>query len=77
MIQLCLLILSASPQAEILQKKNLDKTCLFRLPGAYHLAKWMAKVINCFKIYLFKDQFKLTAAEQLHLAEFCMLASHI
>jgi len=77
MIQLCLLILGASPQAEISQESNSEETHSLRLPGAYHLARWMAKVIYCFKFYLFRDQFKLTAAEQRHLAEFCMFASHI
>jgi len=27
----------------------------FSPPGAYHHARWMAKEINCIKIYLFSD----------------------
>lgn len=49
----------------------------FRAPGAYHMARWMAKVIYCFKIYLFREQFKLTENERKGLAEFCLFASHI
>jgi hypothetical protein len=49
----------------------------FRVPGAYHMARWMTKVIYCFKIYLFREQFKLTVTERKGLAEFCLFASHI
>lgn len=68
MIELCLLVLGKTVNNEPYQ---------FRRPGAYHLARWMAKVIYCFKIYLFRDQFKLTAAENRQLEEFCLFASHI
>ena len=50
-------------------------------PGAYHqassscyylqqLARWMAKLIYCFKIYLFHSQFQLTARELSGLQQF-------
>ena len=42
----------------------------FRKPGAYHHARWMAKIIYCFKIYLFRGQFKLTSRETKQLLEF-------
>jgi len=32
-------------------------------PGAYHRARWMAKLIYSLKIYLFRSQFRLTKAE--------------
>lgn len=36
----------------------------FRQPGAYHLARWMAKGIYCLKIWLFRKQFKLYGKEE-------------
>ena len=36
----------------------------FRAPGAVHQARWMAKAIYCLKIYMFQEQFPLTAAEK-------------
>ena len=39
-------------------------------PGACHCERWMAKLICCFKIYLFRSQFHLTAAELRGLREF-------
>jgi len=37
------------------------------------MARWMAKVIYSFKIYLFRDLFHLTR----HCTEFCLFASHV
>ena len=51
MIELCLLILGVLP---VEGNGSGSGTYHFRLPGAYHLARWMAKVIYCFKIYLFR-----------------------
>ena len=67
LIDLCLLILGASR----------DTAYHFRLPGAVHQARWMAKVIYCFKIMLFREQFKLTAKERKNINEFCLFASHL
>src|SRR6218665_1176948 len=39
-------------------------------PGAYHRARWMAKVIYNLKIYLFQSQFRRTAAELSRLQQF-------
>jgi hypothetical protein len=69
-IELCLLILGEPVCSN-------DESYHFRIPGAYHLARWMGKVIYCFKIYLFRHQFHLTPAETRHLLEFCLFASHI
>jgi len=39
-------------------------------PGAYHQARWMAKLIYCLKIYIFRSQFNLTTRELSSLREF-------
>lgn len=43
----------------------------FRQPGAYHFARWMSKAIYCLKIYLFRQQFKLTQREEKALKRIC------
>jgi hypothetical protein len=35
----------------------------FQTPGAMHRARWMAKVIYAIKIWLFREQFRMTASE--------------
>jgi len=70
MMELCLLILGEPVCSN-------DESYHFRIPGAYHLARWMGKVIYCFKIYLFRHQFKLTPAETRHLLEFCLFSSQL
>jgi len=45
-------------------------------PGAMHRARWMAKLLYCVKIWMFKQQFRLTAREETGLREmslFCCL----
>ena len=64
MVALCLMLLGVQP------KENYH----FKLPGAYHFGQWMAKVIYCTKIYLFRSEFKLTVTEEKNLKEFCMFA---
>ena len=61
-IELCLLVLGISVG---------EQPYRFRASGAYHMARWMAKVIYSFKIYLFRDQFKLMPKEAKNLTEFC------
>ena len=39
-------------------------------PGAFHRARWMAKIIYCFKIFLFRAQFHLSLRELSDLREF-------
>ena len=41
----------------------------FRKPGACHHARWLSKVIYVLKIYIFRDQFKLTRREEKALTE--------
>jgi len=36
----------------------------FRKPGAYHMARWMAKAIYTLKLYLFRTEFKLSKLEE-------------
>ncbi|KAL4125995.1 hypothetical protein QTP88_010227 [Uroleucon formosanum] len=43
----------------------------FRQTGAYHLARWMAKAIYCFKIYIFRHQVKLNHREEIALRDIC------
>lgn len=43
----------------------------FHSPGAYHQARWMAKRIYCLKIFLFRNQFKLTKLEESALERIC------
>jgi len=53
----------------ILGESQIDQSVYrFIQAAAYLLARWMAKVIYSFKIYLFRDQFHLTR----HLTEFCL-----
>ena len=72
MIELCLLVLGFP-----LPNYPKDTNYHFRLPGAYHMARWMAKVIYCMKIYVFRNEFKLTASEKRNLTEFCIFATHV
>ncbi|KAE9528726.1 hypothetical protein AGLY_012301 [Aphis glycines] len=60
-IELILIFLGGSPPRGI----------KFRQPGAYHLARWMAKAIYCIKILFFSDQFKITTREQNSLDDLC------
>lgn len=39
-------------------------------PGAFHRVRWMAKLIYCLKIYIFRSQFPLTGRELAGLHEF-------
>ena len=68
MIELCLLLGVSTVEG----KGSASGTYHFRLPGAYHLARFY-----CFKIYLFREQFQLTVREKKTLDEFCMFASHV
>ena len=52
LIQLCLAFLGG------------DMPKSFRVPGAYHMARWMAKGIYAIKIMLFSDQLELTRREE-------------
>ena len=68
MIELCLIMLGISLGKELYH---------VRMPGAYHLARWMAKVITAAKYTYSEISFKLTAAERRNMGKFCLFASHI
>ena len=64
-MKLCLLILGES---------QIDQSVYqFRQAGAYDMARWMAKVIYSFKIYLLRERFHLTR----HRTVFCLFVSHV
>lgn len=44
----------------------------FRAPGAIHHARWMAKALYALKIYLFRDQFKVTPYEARGIHDVCV-----
>jgi hypothetical protein len=69
LIELCLLVLGRSTST--------DREHHFHTPGAYHMARWMSKVIYCMKIYLFRQQFTMTKREINSLTEFCLFAAHV
>ena len=72
MTELCLLVLGFP-----LPSSSVNKHYHFNLPGAYHMAHWMSKVIYCMKIYIYGNEFKLTDSERKNLSEFCIFAAHI
>ncbi|XP_050541892.1 uncharacterized protein LOC126905840 [Daktulosphaira vitifoliae] len=53
LLELCLLFIG----------KECSKKLSFHPPGAIHRARWMAKIMYCLKIYMFRTQFKLTVSE--------------
>ncbi|KAG0710556.1 hypothetical protein GWK47_022574 [Chionoecetes opilio] len=58
MVQLTIIVLGGEVEANI------------RKPGAYHRARWMAKVIYTLKITLFREEFALTKHEKRELIRF-------
>ena len=60
LLELALLFLGADDTGNITIKS----------PGAYHRARWMAKLIYCLKIYVLRDQFHLRPRELSGLREF-------
>lgn len=43
---------------------NLDNKLKIRPPGAMHQARWMSRAIYCLKIYIFRNQYALSASEK-------------
>lgn len=54
-----------------------DQTILINMPGAYHRARWMAKIIYCLKIYFFRNQFTLSVTELSGLEKFNKFVTQI
>ena len=52
-----------------------NRTIEFRAPGALNHARWMAKAIYSLKIYLFREQIKLTSREQEGLGSICQFVA--
>lgn len=50
--------------------ENTIKPVHINAPGAVHRARWMAKIIYCFKIYVLRNQFSLRAPELTALRQF-------
>ena len=46
-------------------------------PGPMHLARWMSKIIYSFKVWMFCNQFHLTAREERGLQGMCLFAMRI
>lgn len=44
----------------------------FKVPGAAHHARWLAKAIYCLKMYMFKSQFRMRADEVSKLRRICL-----
>ncbi|XP_074114024.1 uncharacterized protein LOC141537090 [Cotesia typhae] len=44
----------------------------FKKPGAMHHARWLAKAIYCLKIYMFRNQFAISASDLRSLCEICV-----
>lgn len=44
----------------------------FRLPGPMHHARWMAKALYSLKVYIFREEFQLTAQEVTNLRDICI-----
>ncbi|XP_057336568.1 uncharacterized protein LOC130675093 [Microplitis mediator] len=44
----------------------------FKAPGATHHARWLAKAIYCLKLFLFKQQFKISAIQVSQLRVICL-----
>ena len=49
--------------------ESLPGGVVFKRPGAFHHARWMSKVLYCFKIWVFRDQFNLTKEEEIGIRE--------
>lgn len=46
-------------------------------PGAMHHARWMSKALYSLKIWIFRNQFKLTKKEESGIKEFCIFVVSI
>jgi hypothetical protein len=57
--------------------KNPARGIQFKAPGPIHHARWMSKIIYSLKVWLFRDQFKLTRREQKGLREMVVFTIRI
>lgn len=49
----------------------------FRMPGAFHQARWMAKAIYVLKIYLFREQYVLSSNDMLGIKDLCIFLANL
>ena len=49
----------------------------FRVPGAFHHVRWMAKAIYTLKIYLFRQEFLLSSSEILEISDICIFLANL
>jgi hypothetical protein len=49
----------------------------FLAPGALHRARWMARILYSFKMWMFRTQFKLKAVEERGILQFLLFVSEI
>jgi len=70
LLELCRIFLRGYPDVN-------EAKPLFRAPGAFNHARWMAKAIYSLKIYLFQKQFSLTAKEKRGIQELVLFVSLI
>lgn len=61
-LELTILFLGGTPR----------RNYIFRVPGAFHHAGWMAKAIYCLKIYLFRKEFILTSEKATGIRDICI-----
>ena len=64
-LELCIIFLGGTP-AHVVN---------FMAPGAMHHARWVAKALYTFKIWMFRGQFKLTKHEELGLCSTCIFVA--
>jgi len=51
---------------------NLERKFKICPPGAMHQARWMSRAIYCLKIYLFRNEYKISSAEKNSLRDICI-----
>lgn len=56
---------------------RLDKNVQIRTPGAVHHARWMAKILYCFKIYLFREHFSVDESTLRAIEDFLIFVLQV
>ncbi|XP_063547373.1 uncharacterized protein LOC134754858 [Cydia strobilella] len=54
-----------------------DSGVAFRMPAGLHRARWMAKAMYCFKLFMFRHQFKMTKREEKAVKDICTFTAVI
>lgn len=65
-------ILGISELASIFLGGTSPQNAKFKVPGAVHHARWLAKAIYCLKMFIFRKQFHLSKKELNALREVCV-----